>query len=144
MNSPLCLSAIAASCVLVSCKSSDFGAGSGAVSVEEFEHELVGAIVDYADTDGDGAMTWEEWSAVNDSADAEKFRVGDADGDGKLGKAEAEGAAKGSALWAQLIAKLDLNGDGELDNPERAAFVDELAKADDDDLVNKLVDIARE
>ena len=105
---------------------------------------LVEAIVEYADMDGDDKMTFEEWSAVYKGADRGKFLAADEDGDGKLGLTEAEHTAKASPLWAKLMEKIDLDGDGVISPEERDAFVDVMAKADDNDQVNMLRRIAEE
>ena len=136
--------AAAISLGLAGCKTLSSRADDDAISVEEFESGLVGHIVEYADMDGDGKMTYAEWSAVYKNATREKFAAADLDGDGKLDVEEAEESAKATPLWTKLMEKVDLDSDGTISAEERDAFVDVMAKADDDDQVNMLRRIAEE
>ena len=129
---------------LAACKTLSSDTDSDAVSVEEFESGLVRHIVEYADMDGDGKMTYAEWQAVYKNATRAKFAAADLDGDGKLDVVEAGDSAKATPLWTRLMAKVDLDGDGTISAEERSAFLDVMAKADDDDQVNMLRRIAEE
>jgi hypothetical protein len=139
--------AAAFSILLAGCATSRNGAdsnGDGALSVAEFESVLLDRIMAYSDADGDGALSYAEWSTNYASADREKFRAADVNGDGKLDRDEAEATTKTSPLWQKLMAKIDLDGDGKISEAERTAFIDVMAKADDDDQVNMLRRIAEE
>jgi Ca2+-binding EF-hand superfamily protein len=116
----------------------------GVLSVPELESAMVDAIIEYSDADGDGQLTFAEWQAANAGAKASLFRKRDLNGDGKLDRDEAVKSTQDSDTWDQLIAKIDLNGDGKIDESEKATFREAMAKADDDDQVNKLIDIAKE
>ncbi len=137
----LCAAALA----LVSCVTrTGSGGDGGELSVAEFESVLLDRIVAYGDADGDGALSYAEWSTIYSAADRDKFRAADSDVDGKLGRDEAEATAKTSELWDKLMAKVDLDADGVISAAERASFIDVMAKADDDDQVNMLRRIAEE
>jgi Ca2+-binding EF-hand superfamily protein len=135
----------AAAALLSSCATNNIADANkdGVLTVPELETALVDAIIEYSDKDRDGSVTFAEWSAVNDAADASLFRQRDLNYDGTLDRAEALKSTQQSDTWDRLIAKIDLNGDGKIDESEKAAFRTEMAKADDDQ-VNKLRAIANE
>ena len=89
-------------------------------------------------------MSYAEWSTNYAAADKARFQAADINGDGKLDRVEAEATAKTSPLWQKLMIKIDLDGDGVISESERSAFLDVMAKADDDDQVNMLRRIAEE
>jgi Ca2+-binding EF-hand superfamily protein len=116
----------------------------GILSVPELESAMVDAIINYSDQNRDGQLTFAEWQAANSKADASLFHKRDLNGDGKVDRAEAIKSTSDSDLWARLIAKIDLDGDGIIDESEKSAFRAEMAKGDQENQVNRLIEITNE
>ena len=116
----------------------------GVLSVPELESAMVDAIINYSDQNGDGQLTFAEWQAANSQADASLFHKRDLNGDGKVSRAEAMKSTSDSNLWSRLISKIDLNSDGIIDESEKAAFRAEMAKGDQDNKLNRLIEISNE
>ena len=70
------------------------------------------------DTNADGQVTPDELRAAHERRRAERFKQVDADGDGRVSRAEAEGQAPG---LAKRFERLDANRDGFL-VPEEIQF----------------------
>lgn len=116
----------------------------GVLSVPELESAMVDAIINYSDQNGDGQLTFAEWQAANSQADASLFHKRDLNGDGKVSRAEAMKSTSDSNLWSRLISKIDLNSDGIIDESEKSAFRAEMAKGDQDNKLNRLIEISNE
>jgi Ca2+-binding EF-hand superfamily protein len=110
----------------------------GKLEVKELEVALTETVHVTGDTNRDGTLTLEEWTAVYPKADKDDFNKYDTDGTPGLSLEETTIALDDLGTFDILIAKIDTNKDGVIDKEEAAVFYDALQAADGDNDIQKL------
>lgn len=89
---------------------------------QEFTDGVANLIVEKFDTNKDGAVTIEEWRAVEGTEDDKGFKQRDPDHDGRVTLAEARQMAAHGQRFGELFEEIDANQDGVIEWSEVMAF----------------------
>ncbi len=94
----------------------------GMLSLDEANAYLVAEIFGPRDKNKDGKLTKAEWMVTKDAAQAEAFRVRDANADGVVTMDEALAYGRKKGMAKELMKKADKNKDGKLSAEEIKAY----------------------
>ncbi|MEM7143751.1 MAG: hypothetical protein AAF591_01370 [Verrucomicrobiota bacterium] len=131
------LALAAASCLPEGAKEHADSDNDGQLETKELETALSETIHTAGDADGDGNLTIEEWTKVYPKVDKSAFSKYDKDGTPGLSVEETVVALDAQGSFDVLIAKIDANGDGVIDEEEAAVAYDALQSSDQlKDLLN--------
>jgi Ca2+-binding EF-hand superfamily protein len=92
------------------------------LSLDEANAYLVGELFGPRDKNKDGKLTRAEWMISKDSAQAEAFRVRDANADGVVTMDEALAYGRKKGMAKELMHDADKNKDGKLSSEEIKAY----------------------
>jgi Ca2+-binding EF-hand superfamily protein len=94
----------------------------GKLSRPEFSDGLAVLIFEKFDANKDGAVTIQEWRAVEGTGNDAGFKKRDPNHDGKITLAEARQLVAKGPRFKWLFEEIDTNHDGSIDKAEVAAF----------------------
>jgi Ca2+-binding EF-hand superfamily protein len=96
---------------------------SGRISKEEFVDWNIKRMFKLYDRGGKGYVTLQDWHALEGTSRDSRFKMVDANHDGKVTLAEAQANPKVRALLGNTFPDIDTNHDGFIDRHEAAAYV---------------------
>ena len=95
----------------------------GRISKEEFVNWNIARIFKLYDADGKGYVTLQDWQRLQGTSKDAQYKRLDANHDGKVTLAEAQGNPKVRAALGGTFADIDTNHDGWIDHKEAGAYL---------------------
>ena len=125
---------IASSAYLASCRTTPMVSAfdladadkDGRVTKAEFDNFMSDSTFARYDANRDGKVTFEEWKAVDPTADMPTFKRIDTDGNGSVSPEEGRAAVRRKGTFDNLFAEVDTKQDGVIDRAESANFSEKL------------------